>query len=96
MMRTRVAIVGSGNIGTDLMIKILETSETLEMAALAGIDPDSDGLARARKRGVTTTHQGLEGLAAMPEWAVIALVFDATSAKAHPRNAELCAAHGKT
>ncbi len=96
MMRTRVAIVGSGNIGTDLMIKILETSETLEMAALAGIDPDSDGLARARKRGVTTTHQGLEGLAAMPEWAGIAIVFDATSAKAHPRNAEICAAHGKT
>ncbi len=95
-MKTRVAIVGSGNIGTDLMIKIIETSETLEMGALVGIDPDSDGLARARKLGVATTHEGLEGLAAMDEWAGIGIVFDATSAKAHARNAEICAAHGKT
>ena len=61
-MKTKVAIVGSGNIGTDLMIKVMEMSATLEMGALVGIDADSDGLARARKLGVATTHEGLEGL----------------------------------
>ena len=95
-MKTRVAIVGSGNIGTDLMIKILETSDTLEMGALVGIDPESDGLARARKKGVATTHEGLEGLTRMPEWADIEIVFDATSAGAHAANAAICLEHGKT
>ena len=94
-MKTRVAIVGSGNIGTDLMIKIIETSPSLEMGALVGIDAESDGLARARKLGVATTHEGLEGLVAMDEWAGIEIVFDATSAKAHAHNAKVCAAHGK-
>ena len=89
------AIVGSGNIGTDLMIKIIETSDVLEMTALVGIDPASDGLARARKLGVATTHDGLEGLVKMPEWNDIAIVFDATSAGAHRRNAAICAEHGK-
>ena len=93
--RARAAIVGSGNIGTDLMIKIIETSEVLEMAALVGIDPQSDGLARARKLGIATTHDGLEGLVRMPEWSDIALVFDATSAGAHRRNAAICEEHGK-
>jgi len=95
-MRTKVAIVGSGNIGTDLMIKIIEMSETLEMAALVGIDPDSDGLARAAKLGVATTHEGLERLRRMPEWADIRIVFDATSAKAHRANSDICARDGKT
>ncbi len=93
--RTKVAIVGSGNIGTDLMMKIVRTSEILEMAALVGIDPGSDGLARARGLGVATTHEGIDGLAKMPEWNDIALVFDATSAGAHRRNAEVCGEHGK-
>ena len=93
--RARAAIVGSGNIGTDLMIKIVETSEALEMAALVGIDPQSDGLARARKLGIATTHDGIEGLVKMPEWSDIALVFDATSAGAHRRNAAICEEHGK-
>jgi acetaldehyde dehydrogenase len=94
-MKTKVAIVGSGNIGTDLMIKILETSDTLEMAALVGIDPDSDGLARARKFGVATTHAGLDGLVAMPQWGDIGIVFDATSAGAHRANSEICLRDGK-
>ena len=94
-MKTKVAIVGSGNIGTDLMIKIMETSDVLEMGALVGIDPDSDGLARAKKLGVATTHEGLEGLTRMPEWQDIEVVFDATSAKAHKANADVCAGDGK-
>ena len=94
-MKTKVAIVGSGNIGTDLMIKIMETSDVLEMGALVGIDPDSDGLARAKKLGVATTHEGLEGLTRMPEWQDIEVVFDATSAKAHKANADVCARDGK-
>jgi len=86
----KVAIVGSGNIGTDLMIKIRETSETIEMGAMVGIDPQSDGLARAKKMGIPTTDGGLEGLAQMSEWEEIALVLDATSAGAHKHNAALC------
>ena len=95
-MKTKVAIVGSGNIGTDLMIKVMEMSATLEMGALVGIDPDSDGLARAAKLGVTTTHEGLDGLVQMAEWADIRIVFDATSAKAHKANSDICARDGKT
>ena len=88
--KAKVAIVGSGNIGTDLMIKIMRTSSTLEMGAMVGIDPESDGLSRAKSMGVATTHEGLDGLAAMPEWKEIVLVFDATSAGAHKHNAALC------
>ena len=94
-MTTKVAIVGSGNIGTDLMIKIIETSDALEMSALVGIDPDSDGLARARKFGVATTHEGLDGLTRMTEWSDIGIVFDATSAGAHKPNSDICARDGK-
>ena len=93
--KAKVAIVGSGNIGTDLMIKILRTSDTLDMGAMVGIDPASDGLARAAKMGVATTHEGLDGLAKMPEWKDIVLVFDATSASAHKHNAALCEKDGK-
>ena len=89
MEKTKVAIIGSGNIGTDLMIKILRTSEVLEMSVLVGIDPQSDGLARARRMGVKTTHEGIQGLTEMPEWEGIKIVFDATSAKAHHYNYDL-------
>jgi acetaldehyde dehydrogenase len=82
-MATKIAIIGSGNIGTDLMIKVLRTSKTLEMGVLVGIDPQSDGLARARRMGVATTDKGVEGLMAMPEFDDIQIVFDATSAPAH-------------
>ncbi|GAA1060630.1 acetaldehyde dehydrogenase (acetylating) [Agromyces bracchium] len=85
-MTTAVAIIGSGNIGTDLMIKVKRLSETLRVVAMAGIDPDSDGLARARRLGVATTHEGVDGLVRLPEFADVELVFDATSAAAHARN----------
>ena len=82
-MSTKVAVIGSGNIGTDLVIKILRLSESLEIAAMAGIDPASDGLARARRLKVATTHDGVEGLVALDEFADVEIVFDATSAGAH-------------
>ncbi|QLL07655.1 acetaldehyde dehydrogenase (acetylating) [Mycobacterium vicinigordonae] len=81
-----VAILGSGNIGTDLMIKILQGDGPLRMAAVAGIDPDSDGLARARRLGVPATPDGVDGLLAMPHFGDIRLVFDATSAASHRTN----------
>ncbi|MER7196988.1 acetaldehyde dehydrogenase (acetylating) [Streptomyces sp. CB01635] len=94
--KTKVAVIGSGNIGTDLMIKILRLSETLEIAALAGIDPDSDGLARARRLKVATTHEGVEGLVKMPEFADVEIVFDATSAGAHRHHEEVLRPLGRT
>ncbi|NLU80807.1 acetaldehyde dehydrogenase (acetylating) [Micromonospora sp. HNM0581] len=93
---TGVAVIGSGNIGTDLMIKVLRLSDSLRMVAMAGIDPDSDGLARARRLGVATTAQGVEGLVAMPEFTDVELVFDATSAGAHRHNDAVLRAHGRT
>jgi acetaldehyde dehydrogenase len=85
--KTKVAIIGSGNIGTDLMIKVLRTSQHLTMGAMVGIDPDSDGLARARRLGVASTHEGVDGLVKQPDYDEIEIVFDATSAKAHVANA---------
>jgi acetaldehyde dehydrogenase len=93
---TKVAVIGSGNIGTDLMIKVLRLSETLEMGAMVGIDPDSDGLARAARFGVPTTHEGVDGLIAMPGFEDIEIVFDATAAGAHKANAAKLAPYGKT
>ena len=95
MARTKVAIIGSGNIGTDLMIKIMRLSHVLEMGAFVGIDPESDGLKRAARMGVPITAEGIDGLLAMPEFAEIGIVFDATSAGAHKRNSELVLAAGK-
>lgn len=95
MKKTKVAIIGSGNIGTDLMIKIIRLSDTLEMGVMVGIDPSSDGLARASRMGVATTHEGIDGLVAMPEFAQVEIVFDATSAGAHKRNSELVLTAGK-
>jgi len=95
MSKVKVAIIGSGNIGTDLMIKVMRLSKTLECAALVGIDPDSDGLKRAARLGVAVTHQGLEGLRALPSYSDIRIVFDATSAGAHKRHSEALVADGK-
>ena len=82
----KVAIIGSGNIGTDLMIKVMRNSRHLEMGAMVGIDPASDGLARAARLGVATTHEGVEGLVNLPVFDDIDFVFDATSAGAHVKN----------
>jgi acetaldehyde dehydrogenase len=92
----KVAIIGSGNIGTDLMIKILRTSPVLEMAALVGIDPKSEGLERARRLGIAAIDRGVEGLKKMDVWPEIELVFDATSAAAHKAHSDACLAAGKT
>ena len=81
-----MAIIGSGNIGTDLMIKILRNGTHLEMGAMVGIDAASDGLARAARMKVATTHEGVEGLARLPVFNEIDIVFDATSAGAHVKN----------
>jgi len=83
MAKTKVAIIGTGNIGADLMIKVMRLSEVLEVTAFVGIDPNSDGLARAQRLGIPTTADGLEGLLAMPGFGEIEIVFDATSAGAH-------------
>ncbi|RIJ14082.1 acetaldehyde dehydrogenase (acetylating) [Henriciella mobilis] len=94
--KVKVAIIGSGNIGTDLMIKVLRTSKVLEMGAMVGIDPDSDGLARAKRMKVWTTHEGLDGLVANEAlWDQIKIVFDATSAYVHEKHNDICKRGGK-
>ncbi|MCA0329030.1 MAG: acetaldehyde dehydrogenase (acetylating) [Actinobacteria bacterium] len=93
MTRNKVAIIGSGNIGTDLMIKILQISDGLEMGALVGIDPNSDGLARAARMGVTAVSTGIDGLLALPDFDEYGFVFDATSATAHLHNDAKLAEH---
>lgn len=95
MSKTKVAVIGSGNIGTDLMFKIMRLSDTLEMGAMVGIDPASDGLGRAKRLGVPTTHEGVDGLIALEGFDEIEIVFDATSAAAHKANAEKLAPYGK-
>jgi acetaldehyde dehydrogenase len=92
---TKVAIIGSGNIGTDLMIKVKRLSADLDVGAMVGIDPDSDGLARAARMGVPTTAEGVAGLIGMPAFDEIAIVLDATSARAHVANAAALAPYGK-
>lgn len=86
MSKRKVAIIGSGNIVTDLMIKILRHGQHLEMAVMVGIDPQSDGLAKARRMGVATTHEGVPGLMNMPEFADIDIGRHATSIGAHVKN----------
>ena len=88
--KIKVAIIGSGNIGTDLLIKILRhPDQQMEVAAFVGIDPNSDGLLRAKRMGIHTIANGIEGLVSDPIIHDIGLVFDATSAKAHLINDDM-------
>lgn len=88
----KAGILGSGNIGTDLMYKLLKRPGHMEVTMLAGIDPDSDGLKRARSEGVETSHHGVDAIAEDPD---IKIVFDATSARAHFHAAEALEGSGK-
>ena len=92
MTKLKVGIIGSGNIGTDLMYKI-ERSPVLEMSVMIGIDPDSDGLKRAKKRGYEIITNGIDGL--MERLELVDIVFDATSAYAHKHNSDLLTAANK-
>ena len=92
--KVKVAIIGSGNIGTDLMIKVLRNAKHLEMGAFVGIDPASDGLERARRLNVPVTAEGIDGLLKMPEFSDIRIAFDATSAGAHAHHNALLQQHG--
>jgi acetaldehyde dehydrogenase len=93
MSTIKAAIIGSGNIGTDLMIKLLRHGQALSVSAMVGIDPASDGLARAKRMGVEAISQGVRGLIASPGFDEIDVVFDATSAAAHIENDELLRRH---
>jgi acetaldehyde dehydrogenase len=90
--QVKVAIVGSGNIGTDLMYKILKEPGHMELAMVTGIEPESEGLKRARDEGIETSHEGIQAVLDDPE---IKIVFDATSAKAHVKHAEMLKEAGK-
>src|SRR3990167_397602 len=92
--RIPVAIIGSGNIGTDLMIKVIRNAKHLTMGAMVGIDPASDGLARAKRLGVPATHEGVEGLVKLPNFKEIKIAFDATSAAAHAHHDAVLRRHG--
>ncbi|MBM4761091.1 acetaldehyde dehydrogenase (acetylating) [Bacillus sp. B15-48] len=90
--KVNVAMIGSGNIGADLMMKLLR-SEILNPTVMIGVDPESKGLALARENGIKTFDYGIKGLEENPELADI--VFDATSAKAHLVHAEILKKLGK-
>lgn len=92
--KVQAAIIGSGNIGSDLMMKILRHGKQLELGAMVGIDAKSDGLARANRLGVPTTHEGIDGLVNLPNFAGIKIVFDATSAGSHHKHNEVLQKHG--
>lgn len=86
MSKVKVAVLGSGNIGTDLLMK-LERSNELEVTTMIGIDPDSDGLQRAKEKGYNVVDTGLKGFLETEH--DVEIVFDATAAKAHVRHAKM-------
>lgn len=91
--KVRAAIIGSGNIGTDLMYKMLR-SPSIEPVWMVGIDPDSDGLKRAAQKGLKTTHEGVDGLVPYIKADNIQIAFDATSAYVHAENSRKVNEHG--
>ncbi|MEM8634767.1 MAG: acetaldehyde dehydrogenase (acetylating) [Pseudomonadota bacterium] len=95
MSKVKAAIIGPGNIGTDLLIKIEQTSSTIEAAAMIGIDPGSDGLARAKSMGKQVSSNGVEGLIDLPGFDEIEVIFDATSAGAHANHDRMLNPFGK-
>ncbi|MDX2274560.1 MAG: acetaldehyde dehydrogenase (acetylating) [Hyphomonadaceae bacterium] len=95
MAKVKAAIIGSGNIGTDLMIKMIKYPQNMELAAVIGIDLASEGLAMARERGVATTHEGMEGFKKLAVYKDVGIVFDATSAYAHKAHDAALRADGK-
>ncbi len=95
MAKIDCAILGSGNIGTDLMIKLINTSATLNPALLIGIEESSEGLAMARDRGVISCSGGINEARSLTEWQDVRIVFDATSAGAHAGHHEVCQADNK-
>lgn len=94
MERVKAVIIGSGNIGTDLMMKMIKYPQNMELAAVVGIDAASEGLALARKHGIATTHEGIEGLRKLDCYPEIGIAFDATSAYAHKVHDEALRADG--
>ena len=91
--KVKCALIGSGNIGTDLLIK-LQRSDVLEPAWMVGIDAQSEGLKRAKAAGLLVTDQGVDGFIAATEPGEIAIAFDATSAYVHAENSAKLNAHG--
>ena len=95
MEKTNCAIIGSGNIGTDLMLKIANTSKSLNLIGVIGIDPESEGLAMASTMNIATSSKGLQGFMEMPEYSDTQIFFDATSAGAHQMHHDLISKDGK-
>nr|WP_275451398.1 acetaldehyde dehydrogenase (acetylating) [Halarcobacter anaerophilus] len=85
MEKINCALIGSGNIGTDLMYK-LQRSKILNPLWMVGIDPESDGLKKAKEAGMKTTHEGVDGLIPFIEQDGVKIAFDATSAYVHEDN----------
>ncbi|GAC13994.1 acetaldehyde dehydrogenase (acetylating) [Aliiglaciecola lipolytica] len=93
MKKIKCALIGSGNIGTDLLYK-LKRSDVLEPVWMVGIDAGSEGLARAKELGLKTTSDGVEGLMPYIEQDDIKIAFDATSAYVHADNSAKVNAKG--
>jgi acetaldehyde dehydrogenase len=93
--KIKAAIIGSGNIGTDLMYKLVNKSKLIQLVAVVGIDPDSDGLAKARGLGLEAIDTGIDGLTKSAHYPEIGIVFDATSAYAHKHHNDILSRDGK-